>query len=476
LSAPSAGAGFAKVPKNALYRNQGGWKFVDVTEEAGVGDTRFGLGVTVGDYDNDGDPDLYLNNFGPNVLYRNNGDRTFTDVTDQAGVGNGDLVGAGASFFDMDADGDLDLYVANYLEFDPAEHVQRIVDGIHIYPSPRDFRPVPDSLYRNNGDGTFTDVSVESGVASVAGTGMGMVCADCDDDGDIDVFVCNDVSANFFFRNDGTGQFEEAGLLTGLAYNAFGDENGSMGADCGDFDNDGRLDFLMTSYQGELPVLYRNMGNGNFSDVTHTTQAGSGTLPHVNWGVGLVDFDNDGYRDIFIANGHTEDNVDLYDPSTAYRARNVILLNSGRGTFTNVSEQCGDGLLPAHASRGAGFDDLDNDGDIDVVILNSRELPTILRNESQNSNHWLQVRLQGTRTNTGGVGARVQVTAGDLTQVAEVHSGRSYQSHFGSRLHFGLGKNQRVNRIEVRWLGGGADVIENVDVDQQITIVEGTSR
>ena len=473
--APMRGTKVDVPPENALYRNLGRWKFADVTEQAGLGDKGFGLGVTVGDYDGDGDPDLYLNNFGPNVLYRNNGDGTFTDVTGQAGVDNGDLVGAGASFLDMDADGDLDLYVTNYLRFDYDSHVQRQVGGHPSYPSPRDFEPVPDTLYRNNGDGTFTDVSRESGVSQYAGTGMGMVSVDCDLDGDTDVFVLNDVGENFFFQNDGTGKFKETGVINGTAYNIYGDENASMGVDCGDYDNDGRLDFFMTSYQSELPVLYRNIGNGFFEDVTLLTGAGEGTLSYVNWGNGLIDFDNDGDLDVFIANGHTEDNIDLRDASTAYRAPNTLLMNTGDGRFVEVSQTCGDGLLPVHSSRGAAFDDLDNDGDVDAVILNSREGPTVLRNDSRNENHWLQIRLQGTNGNSQGVGARVVVTAGDLSQTAERHSGRGYQSHYGSRLHFGLGERENVDRIEVYWLGGGIDVIQNVAVDQLLTITQGSS-
>lgn len=471
--APLLGTKVEAPPANALYRNDGDWHYTDVTDEAGVGDLGFGLGVTVGDYDNDGDADLYLNNQGPNALYRNNADGTFTDVTQQAGVRNDSLVGAGASFLDMDADGDLDLYVANYLEFSYEIHVERTVDGIPSYPMPRDYEPVPDTLYRNNGDGTFTDVSQSSGVGLHAGTGMGMVCADYDDDGDTDVFVLNDVHENFFFQNDGSGKFEEMGMLNGAAYNVYGDENASMGVDCADYDNDGRLDFFMTAYQGEMPVLYHNMGGGLLNDVTQRTGAGDGLFAYVNWGTGLIDFDNDGDRDIFIANGHTEDNIELRDASTAYRVRNSLLMNTGDGRFVNISDACGDGLLPVHASRGTAFDDLDSDGDVDGVILNSRERPTIVRNESDGGNRWLQLRLCGVTTNRDAVGARVTVVAGDLTQVAEVHSGRGYQSHYGSRLHFGLGGHDHVDRIEIRWIGGQVDVVRDIAVDGLITITEG---
>jgi len=460
-------------PTNALYRNEGDWRFTDATQDAGVGDLGFGLGVTVGDYDNDGDLDLYLNNYGPNVLYRNNGDGTFTDVTEEAGLANGNLVGAGASFLDMDADGDLDLYVANYLEFSYDIHVERMVNGVPSYPVPRDYDPIPDTLYRNNGDGTFTDVSIISGVKQHAGTGMGMVSADYDGDGDTDVFVLNDVHANFFFENDGTGNFEETAVLNGTAYNWNGIPNGSMGVDCADYDNDGLLDFFMTSYQGEMPVLYRNLGGGFLQDVTVPTGAGKELLAYVNWGTGLVDFDNDGDRDIFVANGHTEDNIELRDKNSAYRVRNRVLMNTGNGKFVDVTDSSGDGLLPVHASRGVAFDDLDNDGRLDAAILNSRERCTILRNESRERYHWLQIQLSGVKANRDGVGAQVKLVAGDLIQVDEVHSGRGYQSHFGSRLHFGLGPRDRVDRIEVRWIGGGVDVLPGGEVDQLIHITEG---
>ena len=473
--APLLGTQVDVAPRDALYRNEGGWKFTDVTEEAGVGDTGYGLGVAVGDYDNDQDPDVYVTNYGPNVLYRNNGDGTFSDVTKEAGVDDGHKVGAGACFFDMDQDGDLDLYVANYVKFTYETHVASTARGFPDYVGPFVYPAEPDTVYRNNGDGTFADVSTESGVDAHSGTGMGMVAADYDRDGDTDLFVLNDVAGNFLFKNDGRGHFDEVGLEAGVAYDYHGRDLGSMGGDCGDYDNDGWLDFFITSYQEELPVLYRNLGNGSFEDVTLQTGAGAGCLPYVNWGTGLVDFDNDGDRDIFVAQGHLLDNVELYDDTTAYHVRNVLLMNTGDGKFVDVSNESGDGMAVKLSSRGAAFDDLDNDGDIDVVVLNSRREPTILRNDSPSENHWIEIRLRGVNTNRDGVGAQVTVEAGDLSQVDEVHSGRGYQSHWGTRLHFGLGKRDRIDRIEVRWIGGGVDVLENVAVDRLLTITEGST-
>ncbi len=474
--APLKGASVDQTPRNALYRNLGNWQFVDVTEQAGVGDPGFGLGVTVADFNNNGLADLYLNNYGPNVLYRNNGDGTFTDVTAEAGVENGHLVGAGTAFLDINANGNLDLYAANYLDFCYDSHFVRTVNGYPAYPMPRDYQPVPDTLYRNNGDGTFTDISDESGIGRYAGTSMGLICADYNQSGATDVFVMNDVLANFFFQNDGYGNFQEVAIQNGTAFNFYGEANASMGVDSADYNHNGWLDFYMTAYQGEHAVLYRNLGDGILEDATLQANASDGLFTHVNWGIGWVDFDNDGHRDLFIANGHTEDNIELRDSAAAYRARNTLLRNRGDGTFVNESTLSGDGLWPVHASRGAAFDDLDNSGRIDVVVLNSRENPNILRNESSNDHHWLQLRLRGVQANRDAVGSRVIVTAGGLVQTAEVHSGRSYQSHYGSRLHFGLGPRDRVDRLEIRWHGGGEDVFHDLPVNRMLSIVQGSAQ
>lgn len=459
-------------PRNALYRNLGDWQFVEVSDDAGVGDVGYGLGVTVADFDNDGFPDLFVNNFGPNVLYRNNGDGTFTDITTQADVGGGGHVGAGAAFLDADGDGNLDLYVANYLEFAFDQHLTKTIRGVPTYISPKIYPPAQDRLYRNQGDGTFADITDASGIGGHAGWGMGMVAADYNNDGHTDIFVANDVAENFLFLNDGTGRFEEVGLAAGVAYDLYGSPQGSMGVDCGDIDNDGWLDFYQTSYQLQHAVLYHNQGDGGFEDVTLTTGAGAGTYAQVTWGVGIVDFDNDGYRDLFIACGHLQDRVDEYDPTTSYRAFNVLLRNLGDGRFEDVSALAGEGLRVRESSRGAAFDDLDNSGRIDAVILNSRRRPTILRNESSRRNHWVQVRLVGVQANRDAVGSKVAVVAGDLRQIAEIHSGRSYQSHYGTRLHFGLGRHRQIDRIEIHWHGGKTQVLENLPVNRLVTIIQ----
>jgi len=461
-------------PKNRLYRNLGGFRFEDVTERAGVGEAGYGLAVCVGDYDNDGCPDLYLSNFGPKVLYRNNGDGTFTDVTRQAGVADGEQIGAGACFLDADGDGNLDLYVANYVDFTYAKHVPETSDGFPVYTSPKAYDPSRHTFFRNRGDGTFADATVESGIAPYPGPGMGAVCADIDNDGSTDVFVLNDGFGNFCWKNDGRGHFEEVSLAGGLKFNGDGAPVASMGVDCADYDNDGWLDFFQTSYQGERPILFRNLG-GIFEDVTRLTGAADGGFNNVKWCCGFADFDNDGAKDIFYVNGHLQDNVEWFDRTTSYEDSPVLLKNQGGARFVNVSALCGDGMKIRTVGRGVALDDLDNDGRVDIVILGSRRPAVVLRNVSPPGNHWLQVQLRGVKTNRDGVGARVKVVAGDLIQVDEVHSGRGYQSHFGSRLHFGLGKHDRVDRIEVRWIGGGVDVLENVRADQRLNILEGAA-
>jgi hypothetical protein len=460
-------------PRNALYRNDGNWTFTDVTEAVGVDGGGFGMGVAVGDYNNDGFPDLFVNNFGPDVLYRNNGDGTFSDASREAGVAGSGAIGAGTNFLDIDGDGNLDLFVSNYVQFSFDKNPKVTVMGFAAYAGPYLFDKQPNNLYRNRGDGTFADVTAESGIGAHAGAGMGTVCADYDNDGDTDIFVNNDMSENFLFENDGHGKFQEVGLLRGVAFDVNGQAQSSMGVDAADYDHDGWLDFFCTSFASEMPALYRNLGNKTCADVTALAGAVRDTYPHVNWGAGFVDFDNDGWQDLHIVNGHLDENVHEYDQAAVYDAVDFVLRNTGDGKFANVSDRCGDGLQLRLSGRGSAFGDLDNDGRIDVVVLNSRREPTILRNDSPGGNHWLQVALRGVQCNRAAIGTRVRVVAGDLVQIDEVHSGRGYQSHWGMPLHFGLGPRERVDRLEVHWLGGGVDVLTNVRADQLITIVEG---
>ena len=460
------GSRLSDTPTNRLYRNLGKGRFQDVTVEAGVGDPGHGLGVAAADVDNDGDQDLYVNNFGPNVLYLNQGDGTFQRYTGPSDVSCGNRVGAGVGFLDIEGDGDLDLFVANYVAFTYENHVDHVYRGLSTYASPKDYQPEPDALFRNDGDGTFADVSRASGIADSSGTGMGSICTDFDRDGDTDIFVCNDVMANFLYRNDGRGTFMETGILAGVAYDYLGVRQGSMGVDAGDFDRDGFIDLFMTNFQDETPVMYRNSNAGYFEDATVQTGAVVAATPHVTWGVGFADFDNDTDQDLFVASGHLMENVAQAEDTQSYAAKNLLFRNDGRGRFQNVSATAGSGLTPVHVSRGAALADLDNDGDVDAVVLNSNATPTLMLNETQTNNHWLQIRLHGRTSNRDGVGAIVHVQAGRRTLVQEVYAGRGYQSHYGMRLHFGLGEKADTVEVVVRWPGGRSETFGDLRVDQ----------
>lgn len=464
-------------PRHALCRNLGAGVFRDVSLAAGIDCRDYGLGVVAGDIDEDGFADLFLTSFGAKRLFRNLGDGTFVDATESANVADGEKVGAGATFLDADGDGDLDLYAANYVRFTLENHRPRSVKGFPAYAGPRDYPPWPDTFFRNAGDGRFVEASVDAGIAAVAGPGMGVVCLDHDDDGDTDIYVGNDaLEGNFLFENDGRGNFRETALSAGVAVNRFGAEIGSMGTEAGDADGDGRIDLFVTDFQPDLPVLFRNLGRGQFEDATAATAAGSGAWQFVTWGTAMADFDNDGRRDLFLACGHLNDNVEAFDDTTAYRNHNLLLRNVD-GRFVDVSAAAGLHDIPRHAARGVACDDLDDDGDLDLVILNSREAPTLLRNldrERGGTNHWCQVRLRGRQGNRDGVGAKVILHAGDETFVDEVHAGRGYQGHFGTRLHFGLGAHPAIDRIEIRWIGGGTETFRDIPIDRLTELTEGS--
>jgi hypothetical protein len=464
----------AKPTRHALYRNLGGMKFEDVTDAAGVGFQGFGLGAVAADYDNDGDSDLLITCFGPNVLYRNNGDKTFTDVTQTAGVGGPGKVGAGACFLDVDNDGWLDLFVASYVDFTLQKHVPVMRKGQYLMAGPQYYEKLPDALYRNRGDGTFEDISIASGIASVPGPGMGVVAADFDNDGDVDIFVAQDGAPNLLYQNDGRGHFTEVGLLCGVASNFEGKINGSMGVDCADADGDGLLDLFVTNYQSEMPVLYRNLGDGLFEDATRKAHIPSTLFPHVNWGTGFVDFDNDGHRDLFIANGHF-DRVELMDDRTSLKLPNALLQNIGNGTFRDVTANAGDGLRIVESSRGACFEDFDLDGDVDAIVLNSNAAVSVLRNDTDPKGHWLQLKLIG-QPQRDAVGARVQVSVGGRTLHEEVHRGRGYQGGYGDSLFFGLGNATRVDGITVRWPNGKKEDFGGSAADHKLTLEQGRSK
>ncbi len=379
-----------------------------MTAHAGVAKPIYGMGVVAADYDEDGDVDLYVSNFGQNILYRNNGDGTFSEATQACGLTMRDKVGAGCAFLDMDRDGDLDLYVGSYVEFSLDKHKPKMIGKHAFHPGPTDYPPSPDTLFRNNGDGTFSDVTAAAGIDKQVSYSMGLVAFDIDEDGDTDIFVGNDQRPNTLWINDGTGKFEDQAVLAGVAVDRTGKPNGNMGVEIGDVNGDGLIDIFTTTYQDEMPVLYLNVGAGQFLDQTNVLQIDRRLLPHVKWGCGLVDFDNDGDLDMYIACGHFMDNIQYIDDRTAVKVRDFVLENRG-GKFVNVTSQVGSGLNIVQSSRGAAFDDFDNDGDIDVVVLNTNARPSILRNDSRSSSRSLALKLIGTGDNRAAVGAQVEV-------------------------------------------------------------------
>jgi hypothetical protein len=428
----------------------------------------------VADYDNDGYEDIFITGYGQNWLLHNNGDGTFTDVTEKAGLGHSSYpgcVGAGCAFLDYDRDGNLDLYVGHYLKFDEATWKPWTLKNVPAYCNPRSFPPVASQLFHNNGDGTFTDVSESSGIGRYNGYAMGVVCSDFDNDGWPDIFVGNDVMENFLFRNKGDGTFEEIGLPAGVAYDQYGDPLGSMGVNVGDYDGDGRPDIIVTDYQGKLTTLYRNLGNMQFQDVTVPTGAGTGSFALVRWGCGLVDFDNDGVPEIFTSAGHLQDSVEQYDRTTTYKERS-LLLQQRSGRFVDVTAGSGAIMATVESSRGAVFGDLNNDGKIDIVMLNARTRPTLMMNETATTNHWVLLKLIGVKSNRSAVGAVARLTAGGRIQVDEVRAGRGYQSAEDLRLHFGLGSTPVIERLEVRWPSQATNVWTNLAADRVIELRE----
>ncbi len=455
---------------NALYRNNGDWTFTDVTASAGLDSFGYGLGVVAADYDEDGHLDLYLSHFGPSVLYRNRGDGTFEDVTKASGIEN-DQFAAGAVFADVDGDGLLDLYQANYVQFSFDKHRVRTIAGHQFHPGPHDYPPAPDKLFKNQGNGTFADISQESGIQSVAAPGMGVIAGDFDEDGDCDIFVANDSYPNFLWINDGQGHFTENAVIAGLAVDRSGRENGNMGVECADFNGDLLLDFFSTTYQDEMPVLYLNRGSGLYEDATNVSRIPNSLHPHVNWGVGAEDFDLDGDRDLFIACGHFMDNIRFIDDRTECKVSNYLLLNE-KGRFQDATKIAGEGLQIIESSRGAAFDDLDNDGDIDAVVLNVNTTPSVLRNNRiRGPNSWLRVRLVGITSNRWGVGAQIVVSSNGIKQTAMVHAGRGYQSAYAIENTFGLGEASSIDFVEVRWPDGATQKIHSPPLGM-LTIIQ----
>lgn len=459
--------------RSALYHNNGNGTFTDVTEKAGVGDIGWGMGVAIGDYDNDGFDDIYVTCLGPNHLLKNNGNGTFTDVTQKAGVGD-PRWSAGAAFVDYDNDGKLDLFVSNYVDFD-VNHLPEFgkdrtcqFKGIPVQCGPRGLPGAGDSLYHNNGDGTFTDVSKKAGVSDPDGYyGLGVIASDFDGDGLVDIFVANDSTPNFLYHNNGDGTFKEIGFNSGTAVNENGSEQGSMGVTLGDYNHDGRLDLFITNFDDDYNTLYRNDGKGSFTDVSYAAKVAAVSLPYVGWGTKFFDYDNDGWIDLLVVNGH------VYPQLPTYRQRNFVHHNNRDGTFTEVGTQLGAPFSEKHTARGAAFGDIDNDGDVDVIIGNLDGSPQLLRNDGGNANNSVLIKLIGSKSNRDGIGARVTVVAGDLNQIDEVHSGDSYISQSDLRLPFGLEKRTKIDLIEVHWPSGTVDKLANLNVNKILTIKEG---
>jgi enediyne biosynthesis protein E4 len=462
-----------KKTRSVLYRNNHDGTFSDVTDKARVGDVGWGMGCAVGDFNNDGFDDLYVTSIGPDHLFKNNGNGTFTDVTQKAGVSD-PRFSTGAAFLDYDNDGRLDLFVTNYVDFNmnslPAfgEGPTCQFKGVPVQCGPRGLPGAGDSLFHNNGDGTFTDVSKKAGVADSRGYyGMDVVGSDFDGDGWVDIFVANDSTPNFLYHNNGNGTFTEVGFESGTALDKNGNEQGCMGVTLGDYDHDGLLDLFITNFDDEYNVLYRNVGRGSFADVSYEAEVATISLPYVGWGTKFFDFDNDGWIDLFVANGHA------YPQRDRYRQRKLLYRNNRDGTFTEIAAQSGSALMEERASRGTAFGDIDNDGDVDIVVNDLDSAAQLLRNDGGNKNNWIAVKTIGTKSNRNGIGAKVKVVSGDLTQIDEVRSGGSYISQSDFKLHFGLEKRTVVDLIQVRWPSGVVDTLTNVPVNKVVTVKEG---
>ena len=463
-------------PRNTFYRNEQG-KFVDATDEANLGDTGWGMGCAVGDYDNDGDLDLYITNYGRNALYANQGNGTFVDVTEYAQVGD-ERFGTGCAFLDYDGDGYLDLYVANYVDFkhflQTTPNRSYVWKGLRVHFGPRGMKGSGDILYRNQGNGTFADVTVEARVVGQDKLyGMGVIGGDYDRDGDVDIYVANDTGPNFLYQNQGDGTFADIGWMIGAAYDESGEAQGCMGIAYGDYDNDLYQDILVTNFWEQTNTLYHNDRGTFFSDLSFDAGVGKESFQFLAWGTEFFDYDNDGDKDLFVANGHLFPQLDRANLGTSYAQTNQLFENLGDGTFAEVSQVSGEGLKIKKVSRGASFGDYDDDGDLDIFVLNLNDRPTLLRNDGGNENNWLMVKTIGTESNRDGIGARIEVHSGGLTQSAEIRSGASYLSHNDLRAHFGLGQKEAIDLLVVHWPSGLEERFENLSANRLVVLQEG---
>jgi enediyne biosynthesis protein E4 len=472
-------------PTSHLFRNNRDGTFTDVTTKAGVAHSGWGQGVCVGDYDNDGWDDLFVTYFGKNVLYHNNGDGTFTDVSERAGVaGKRTRWNTGCAFVDYDRDGRLDLFVANYIDLDLAtaplpESGPCLYKGVMVACGPPGLQGGKNILYHNNGDGTFTDVSEASGILSSSGTyGLGVLTADLDDDGWPDIYVANDSAPSTLYQNKKNGKFQDIAIEAGCALSPDGKPQAGMGVSAADYDLDGNLDLIKSNFAGETPSLYRNLGGANFEDVTFPAGLG-GHTQYLGWGCGFFDMDNDGWADILICNGHVYPEVEKLKTEAGYAQRKLLYQNLHNARFADVSLHAGPGISDPSASRGAAFGDFDNDGDIDVVVNTVNDYPQLLRCDSKLDNNWIKIRTIGTKSNRSGIGARlicVTHPPGESkphSQIDEVRSGGGYFSQNDLRVHFGLGKAEKLSVLEIRWPSGQVDTLKDIEANQLIFVKEG---
>jgi len=458
---------------NALYRNNGDGTFTDVTEKAGVPGTGYGLGCVWGDFNNDGFPDLFVTQYGRNVLYRNNGNGTFTDVTDKAGVA-GTESGAfhsGATFFDYDRDGWLDLYVGSYVALGDKRYCQ--LGDVLSSCAPSEYRGSPDALYHNNRDGTFTNVTAAAKIYQPEGKNLSVAAVDYDDDGWPDLFVANDGLNAYLYHNEHNGTFRETGLVSGMALTAQGRVMAAMCISLGDYDNDGRLDLYISDFQRSSDHLWHNEGKGLFDEVSDQAGITRPTRDVLSFGGGFFDYDNDGWLDLFIANGHVYPEVEQATPGIHYKQINSLFHNEGNGRFADVGKLAGPGFGTAYVGRGVAFADFDNDGFLDVVVANNGDPPLLLHNSGGNGNHFLNFRLLGTKSNHDAMGARIRVVAGTTSQIREIAGGGSYLSQSDLRANFGMGKAKRAETVEVAWPSGLRQVFRNVEADKFYVVEEG---
>ncbi|MCJ7449475.1 MAG: CRTAC1 family protein [Bacteroidales bacterium] len=448
----------AQLPGNHLYRNKGNGTYEDVTKKAGVGGPWFSMGVTVGDFNNDGHPDIYISNYGPNVLLKNNGNGTFSDVTKRANVAGGKECSVGAVWFDYDNDSFLDLYVGNYLEFDPNYKYYYAPDG---FPGPLAYNSQKDVLYHNNGDGTFEDVTEKMGITDIDGRAMGVGAADYDDDGYVDIYVANDHTLNYLWHNEGGKKFVDRGIMSGTAFSQAGEATVSMSVDFADFNDDGLLDLFVSD--DSYCSLYENLGNGIFSDKGVSSNISMAAAQFVGWSSSFIDYDNDGDVDIFKTNGALKH---------LFGQEDQMFQNEEGGKFRDVSLELGKYFSQEFVGRGACLGDYDNDGDLDIFIVNLNDRCVFLRNNKGNQNNWLTLKLTGTSSNRDGIGARVKLYAGGKTQTAQKKSTTGYLSQNDPRMHFGLAKNEIVDRIEITWPSGKVQTLENIKTNQILEVKE----